>query len=372
MIRKREDIERIEMQALADYAVKSAKSRGRKYPEKEANDRTCFQRDKDRIIYCKAFLRLRGKTQVVLAGHGDHFRTRLDHTQYVATVSRSVAQSLGLNQDLAEAIALAHDLGHTCFGHEGESALNEMMKKYGGRFEHNEQSLWVVEKMEKKNEKYDGLNLTYEVLDGIDKHRTGFDNPQSKNSLMPSLEAQVVNIADEIAYNFHDIDDGLRAEVFTEKDLMKLNIWKSAKNAIKQGDSKLSHNIRSKTMELMIDDLIKTTNKNLTAKKIHSVGDVYKYPKQLAEFSPSMRKEINELKVFLMKNFYRSPDVKSYNKKGREIITFLFKKFYDKPELMPEELKNRLKKEKRETLVKDYVAGMTDGYAILLYNKLTE
>lgn len=369
MLRKREDIEKQELDILADYAVKSSDSKGRQYPEKEAPDRTCFQRDRDRIMYSKAFLRLRGKTQVVLASHGDHFRTRMDHTQYVASASRSIAQSLGLNQDLAEAIALAHDLGHTCFGHEGESALNEMMKKYKSRFEHNGQSLWIVEKLEKKSKNYDGLNLTFEVRDGIDKHRTIYDNPQSRNSLMPSLEAQIVNIADEIAYNFHDLDDGLRAEVFSREDLDGLQIWQVAKETLEDGDSDLPMNIRSKIMELMISDLTQTTSANLKVNNIHSAQDVYNHPQELAHFSDLMRKRIDELKAFLFDRFYKSDDVRSYNEQGKKIITFLFEKFYNEPELMPYEFKDKLGSEEKHIVVKDYIAGMTDGFAITLYNK---
>jgi dGTPase len=374
MIRKRKDIEQIEQETLADYAMKSRESKGRKYPEKEADDRTCFQRDRDRILYSKSFMRLRGKTQVVLAGHGDHFRTRLDHTQYVATVGRSISQSLGLNQDLAEAIALSHDLGHTCFGHEGESTLNEMMKKYGEKFEHNEQSLWVVERLEVKSKNYEGLNLTFEVRDGIDKHRTAYDNPESKNSVMPTLEAQVVNVADEIAYNFHDLDDGMRAEVFSESDLNGLKIWKAAKKELEKGESDLPYNIRSKIMEFMIDDLIGTTEDNLKKNGIHSVSDVYSCAKPLVHFSMPMNAMISELKAFLYNKFYKSEDVRNYNQKGRKIITFLFEKFYNKPELMPVEFTKRLKKSSGEKhiVVKDYMAGMTDGFAIALYNQLKD
>ena len=369
MLRARKDVEKQESKILADYAVKSAGSKGRQYAEKEAPDRTCFQRDRDRIMYSKAFLRLRGKTQVVLASHGDHFRTRMDHTQYVASVSRSITQSLGLNQDLAEAIALAHDLGHTCFGHEGEYTLDEMMKKYGSHFEHNEQSLWIVEKLEIKSKNYNGLNLTFEVRDGIDKHRTAYDNPQSRDNLMPSLEAQVVNIADEIAYNFHDLDDGFRAEVFSKKDLENLQIWQLSKKTLEEGDSDLNMNIRSKIMEMMISDLIKTTSGNLEINNIHSVEDVYKHPKELVYFSDSMRTMIDGLKSFLFNRFYKSDDVRRYNKQGRQVITFLFEKFYNEPELMPDEFKDMLNKEEKHIVIKDYVAGMTDGYAIEIYNK---
>jgi len=372
MIRKREDIEKQELDILAGYAVKSAESKGREYSEKETVDRTCFQRDKDRIIYSKSYLRLRGKTQVVLASHGDHFRTRLDHTQYVASISRSISQALGLNQDLAEAIALAHDLGHTCFGHEGESALNKMMEKYGSRFEHNEQSLWIVENLEKKSKNYNGLNLTFEIRDGIDKHRTIYDNPESRDNIMPSLEAQIVNIADEIAYNFHDLDDGLRAEVFAGLDLENLKIWQTAKKALEEGDSDLPMNIRSKIMEMMINDLIQVTDQNLETNNINSVEDIYKYSKNLAHFSDLMREMIDGLKTFLFNKFYKSDDVKHYNEEGRKIITFLFEKFYNKSDLMPDEFKSRLNDEEKHIVVKDYVAGMTDSFAISLYKQFNQ
>jgi dGTPase len=372
MLRKRKDIEKQEFFVLAGYAMKSAESRGRQYTEKEAPDRTSFQRDRDRIIYSKAYLRLRGKTQVVLAGHGDHFRTRLDHTQYVASASRSIAQSLGLNQDLAEAIALAHDLGHTCFGHEGESALNEMMEKYNSHFEHNEQSLWIVEKLEKKSRNYDGLNLTFEVRDGIDKHRTAYDNPMSRDNLMPSLEAQVVNMADEIAYNFHDLDDGLRSGVFSVENLESLDIWRAAGAALEKGDSDLPMNIRSKIMEMMMGNLIETTDQALRADNINSAQDVYARHEALTGFSDPMRKMIDGMKAFLFDNFYKSGDVRHYNKQGRKIITFLFEKLYNEPGLMPDEFRGRLRNEEKHIIVKDYVAGMTDGFAISLYNEFNQ
>jgi dGTPase len=357
MIRSREDIEKTEIKTLAPYAVYSMDSQGRKYPEDEANDRTCFQRDRHRIIYSKAFMRLKGKTQVVLAGHGDHFRTRITHTQYVATVSRDLARTLGLNEDLAEAIAMAHDLGHTCFGHEGQDALNEIMQAYGSRFEHNEQSLRIVEALEKKSLHYPGLNLSFEVRDGIDKHRTVYDNPKSSNAVMPSLEAQVVNLADEIAYKYHDLDDALRAGVITEGDLEGLFLWRRAKALMEEQDSDLTWNVRSKVMQIMIYDLVRYTDAAISEAGIKSVQDVYKTGRMLVAFSDEMRREVDEMGDFLFCRFYKSEPVS-------------FKNLYDHPERMPEEFIDRLEKEEQHIVVKDYVAGMTDHYAMSLYNQL--
>ncbi|MBU0578255.1 dNTP triphosphohydrolase [Patescibacteria group bacterium] len=374
MLRTRQTIEEQEKQFLADYAIKSSEEEAskRKYEEKEARDRTCFQRDRDRIIYSKSFIRLKGKTQVVLAGHGDHYRTRLSHTMYVAAIARDIARILCLNEDLTEAIALAHDLGHTCFGHEGESALSEMMEKHEGRFEHNEQSLWIVEKLEKKSNKYDGLNLTHAVRDGLNKHRTIYDKPESRDSLMPSLEAQVVNVADEIAYKYHDLDDGLRAEVFSMDDLGNLNIWKEAVGNFKERESVFITRIFSKLMELMIVDLIESTNASLEENNIHSPLEIYNHPVQLARFSEDFQSMVSELGDFLYDRFYKSEEVRKYNTDGRKIITFLFEKFYNESDLMPEEFKLRIDNEDKHIVVKDYVAGMTDGYAIELYEQFNQ
>lgn len=368
MIRTRQDLETIETQMLAPYAVKSLETQGRVFKEKEAEDRTCFQRDRNRVIYSKAFMRLKGKTQVVLAGHGDHFRTRITHSHYVATVSRDICRRLGLNEDLAETIGLAHDLGHTCFGHEGQDALDEVMQEYGSHFEHNEQSLRIVEKLEKKSDLYEGLNLSYEVLDGIDKHRTAYDNPASRDHKHPSLEAQVVNIGDEIAYKYHDLDDGLRAGVIIESELEALDIWKKAQEELSKLAGSTTSNLRSKVMEMAMQDLLETTQKNLTQNKIQSVEDVYQMEELMVTFSPHMRQMLNELGSFLHSRFYKSPAVKEYNDQGRKTITFLFRKLYDDTELIPDEYKARMAEEERHILVKDYVAGMTDAYAMKLYH----
>jgi dGTPase len=371
MIRNRQQIEALEEKYLAPYAVKSSQSQGRVYAEEEAKDRTCFQRDRNRVIYSKSFMRLRGKTQVVYAHHGDHFRTRSTHTHYVANVSRDLARALGLNEDLAEVIGLAHDLGHTCFGHEGQDALSECLKKYGSHFEHNEQSLHIVTRLEKKSPHYPGLNLSQEVLDGIDKHRTAYDNPQSQNHLMPCLEAQVVNIADEIAYKYHDLDDAVRAGAIGIDQLNQVQLWAEARQEVKdQKGEILFWNVRSKVMEKMIRDLVTHSDRQLQKHGIDSVEKIYQTRELLVGFSAQMQQKMVELGTFLHRGFYKSPQVKAYNEEGRKVITALFNHFDQYPDKLPEEFRQRLEDEEKYIVVKDYVAGMTDGYALEIYKSL--
>ncbi|QQR83354.1 dNTP triphosphohydrolase [Candidatus Peregrinibacteria bacterium] len=258
MLIKRAEIEKREAQYLAPHAVKSSESRGREYAEQEDEFRTCFQRDRDRIIHSKAFRRLRGKTQVFIAGYGDHYRSRLAHSMEVAQLSRDIARALGLNEDLAETIALAHDLGHTPFGHAGQDALHELMLPYGERFEHNEQSRRIVEFLEEKKVDYRGLNVTFEVKDGLLKHRTTYDQPLITDTLMPSLEAQVVNLADEIAYQNHDIDDVFRSGILTLGDFEPLAIWQRAKQTVDLTLSEpyLIRAMVSSLIQWMVNDLI--------------------------------------------------------------------------------------------------------------------
>ncbi len=362
-----------EIKFLASYALFAKNSKGREYNEHEGDYRTCFQKDRDRIIHSKAFRRLKGKTQVFVAHYGDHYRSRLAHTMEVAQISRDLARMLGLNEDLAETIALAHDLGHTPFGHAGQDTMNELMKDYGG-FEHNEQSRRAVELLEEKKPDFPGLNLTFEVRDGLIKHRTSFDNPNSDDTLMPSLEAQIVNIADEIAYLCHDTDDGLRADILTVDSLEHLKLWKRAKANI---DNNLSKHffitaMISELMGLMIGDLAENTNRLIKENNIQNVDQVYKSDKQLAAFSPSFYDECMELKEFLYKNFYHSPGVMDYNKKGQGVISFLFDKYMDDPKLLPDDFKSKLDNEEPHILVKDYIAGMTDQFALDLYEKLNK
>jgi len=374
MIIKRENVEGQELEFLAPYAVTSAESKGRSYAEKEDPFRTCFQRDRDRIIHSKAFRRLNGKTQVFIAGYGDHYRSRLTHSMEVAQFGRDISRMLNLNQDLTEAIGLAHDLGHTPFGHAGQEALNEVMETFGSRFEHNEQSFRVVHELEKKSDKHKGLNLSFEVLDGLLKHRTHYDRPKTFDHLMPSLEAQVVNIADEIAYQGHDIDDGLRSGILDPDRLIKLDICRHA-----LGTREPSHDpdIRMRTiatsvMTLLVNDLAKNTNERLQELHIGTVEDIYRHDGQIALFSDDVYRMAVQLKDYLFENFYNAKEVMRYNEQGKKIITALFRAFYEHPEKMPERYQEQIATEERYVVVKDYIAGMTDSYAMFLYEEVVK
>ncbi len=372
MIIKREDIEGQEIELLASYAVRSAASKGRTFSEKEDPYRTCFQRDRDRIIHCKAFRRLNGKTQVFIAGYGDHYRSRMTHSMEVAQFGRDIARMLNLNQDLAEAIGLAHDLGHTPFGHAGQEALNEVMGTFGAHFEHNEQSFRVVHELERKSDKYKGLNLSFEVLDGLLKHRTRYDRPKAFDHLMPSLEAQVVNIADEIAYQSHDIDDGLRSGILSEDELMKLDISKQAAEERESSEDPeiRKHHLLASIMSLLVNDLAGNTNERLKALNMQKVDDIYAHNGQIAQFSDDVYQMAVQLKDYLYKHFYNAKEVMKYNEEGKIVLTRLFRVLYDKPEHLPEKYQALLDTEERYVVVKDYVAGMTDSFAMDLYEEL--
>ena len=368
----RHDLESQEEKILASYAVKSAQSQGRKVKEAEDDYRTCFQRDRDRVIHSKAFRRLNGKTQVFIVGYGDHYRSRLTHSMEVAQFGRDIARMLNLNQDLAEAIGLAHDLGHTPFGHAGQDAMNEKMEQFGSRFEHNEQSFRVVDVLEKKSHVYPGLNLSFEILDGLLKHRTRYDRPKAFDHFMPSLEAQVVNVADEIAYQSHDIDDGLRSGVLNLDSLLELSICEVARELIQKSDTiaiKRRH-LLSSVMSLLVNDLAEQTELLLKEKNIQQLDHIYKTPEQLAQFSPRVSKMGAELKDYLYQNFYHAPEVTRYNEQGMVVIATLFDHFYGDSDRLPETYQLRLKNEVKHEVVKDYIAGMTDSFALKIYDSL--
>ncbi|MFH0820385.1 MAG: dNTP triphosphohydrolase, partial [Candidatus Peregrinibacteria bacterium] len=290
MLFTREQVEQREKQTLAPYAAFAVESRGRQYSEPEDPYRTCFQRDRDRIIHSKTFRRLKGKTQVFVAHYGDHYRSRLAHSMEVAQLSRDIARMLNLNEDLAEAIGLAHDLGHTPFGHAGQDEMDALLKEFGDRFEHNEQSRRIVEFFEEKKPDYPGLNLSFEVLDGLIKHRTTYDLPKITDTLMPSIEAQLVNVADEIAYMNHDIDDGLRSQILKVKDLQKLALWQHAEKRVRQMPFGLWVTaITSSFIMLMVNDLAENTHQLISKQGIQRLEDVYKTPEPLSAFSPSMK-----------------------------------------------------------------------------------
>lgn len=365
----------LENLSLAPYAVRSSTSRGRQHPEPEDLTRAPFQKDRDRIVHSRAFRRLKMKTQVFVAAPtssgypGDHFRTRLSHSLEVAQVSRDVCRSLGLNEDLAEAIALAHDLGHTPFGHAGEQALDELLQPHGLHFEHNEQSKRIVEELEQVYPGFRGLNLTFETRQGLMKHQSPWDQ-SDREFHGASLEAQVVNLADEIAYNNHDTDDGLRSGLITEAMLGELPIWQNTAEqvekeygALKDGPVKRARMV-SGMMGLMIRDLLETTARNLETQGIQTLEEVYRSTKKLVNFSEDQLVRNRALQDFLTHNIYFSPRVLQFSERGQRILRDLFEAYHGNPALLPDEERLAIGRgEPLPAVIRDYLAGMTDEFA---------
>ncbi len=367
---------------LAPYAAKSGGTRGRRHAEAEHPFRSPFQRDRDRIIHSNAFRRLEYKTQVFVYHEGDHYRTRLTHTIEVAQISRTIARALGLNEDLSEAIALAHDLGHPPFGHSGEKVLDELMKEHGG-FEHNAHSLRIVEELEKRYPGFNGLNLTWEVREGIAKHNSEHDrpglNPEYKKDESPCLEAQIVDVADEIAYNNHDIDDGLSSEMLTPQALEEVDLYRENFEAVKQktGDNEDFKVLKCQTVIRIINaqatDLVETVMKAIDEGGINSPEDV-RARGPIARFSPEMEKKNRQLKRFLIENLYRHHRVIRMADKAERIIKELFKAYLRVPKLLPPHVYARMEeaggKKEKHRVVCDYIAGMTDRFALDEFKKL--
>lgn len=374
MIFARQLLEEIEEKVLVSYAVKSAKSRGRKHkePQEEAK-RLCFQKDRDRIIHSKAFRRMTEKTQVFVAGSGDHYRTRLTHTIEVSQISRGLSRRLGLNEDLCEAIALAHDLGHPPFAHGGQDALDEILRKYGDHFEHNEQSRRIVEFLEKSYPNFEGLNLTYETLEGLIKHQTAFDQAGKEFAFAAHLEAQIVNFADEIAYTNHDMDDAVRSGLISAAEFEKFEIWQRAKEVVFEkygkisGDIFVARNI-STIIALMTEDLCQTMNENLERHGVRDFDDVQAFRGNLVHFSPQMKAMIAALRKFLFGNFYMHPKIVKAVEIGQKMIKEVFVFYMKNPGKLPERFLR--KGDEFYVNVKDYVAGMTDGFLLQEFEKL--
>ena len=374
------------MTSPAPYAVSEAASLGRAHDEDKPAYRGAFQRDRDRIIHSGAFRRLEYKTQVFVNHEGDMFRTRLTHSIEVSQISRTIARALGLNEDLIEAIALAHDLGHTPFGHAGQDALNACMREYGG-FEHNLQSLRVVDLLEERYADFDGLNLTYETREGIIKHcsranaaRLGALGERFLNGGQPSLEAQVANLSDEIAYNNHDVDDGLRAELLDIETLSEAAFFHEQHEAVRARWPALTgRKIIHETIRAMVNrqatDLLEASRAAIAAASPGSVADVRGHPTALICFSPPMSEQHLELKRLLRQKLYRHYRVHRMSKKAHRIITDLFDIFFSDPRTLPHDVQQRIKESgegvpERARIVADYVAGMTDRYAIAQYRRL--
>ena len=375
---KREELERIEREKLAPYAMKSAESRGRKHSEEEHPMRTAFQRDRDRIIHSSAFRRLEYKTQVFVNHEGDYYRTRLTHTLEVVQITRTMARVLRLNEDLAEAVALAHDLGHTPFGHSGERVLNSLMNDHGG-FEHNRQSLRVVDQLEDKYPHFKGLNLTWEVREGIIKHSSEHDDPELLEEFEPerhpTLEAQIVNLADEIAYNNHDIDDGLTSSMITVDQLREVAIWQEnyerVQREIPGHPFKVKrHQTVRYIINMLVSDLIENILANVKRLGIGSVDDVRDCDEPIVTFSPEVLEKNRELKIFLRENLYNHYRVIRMAEKANRFMTELFKAYTANPEQLPPHVYSQIDGTNKERIIADYIAGMTDRYALNEYKKL--
>jgi dGTPase len=375
----REELEEKEKEILVPYAVKSAESKGRRYDEPKHPYRTEFQRDRDRIAHSTAFRRLEYKTQVFVNHEGDHYRTRLTHSLEVAYIARSISRALGLNEDLTEAIALAHDLGHTPFGHSGEEALNGLLMEHGG-FEHNLQGLRVVDVLERRYPDFPGLNLTFELREGILKHSSRYDNPRLPGDMdlekNPSLECQVVNMADEIAYNCHDIDDGLSSGILDERQLEEVSFWRRNIERIRElhpgADSKMRRHIMVRRMiNEFVTDLVEQSSRDIAAANPSSADDVRRAGKSLLSFSAAIHEESRRLKEFLYRNMYRHPRLESMSERAREVVSRLFSAYTGDPGLLPAHIRNILRTEPAFQVVADYIAGMTDRFAAAEYERIT-
>ena len=377
-----------ESELLAPYAAVSKTSRGREFSESLASQRSEYQRDRDRIVHCAAFRRLEYKTQVFVNHEGDMFRTRLTHTIEVAQIARSIARALGLNEDLTEAIALAHDLGHTPFGHAGQDALNECMREHGG-FEHNYQSLRVVTLLEQRYADFDGLNLTFESREGILKHCSkeraqsiGEIGERFLNRQQPSLEAQLANLADQIAYNNHDIDDGLRAGMISIEQLSQLPLFADHYQEVNKRYGKLPrrkvvHEVIRRMINAQVNDLILASQDNLARSGVDSIDAVRQHKKPLISFSEDMAALNLELKRFLRDKLYRHYRVRRMSAKAGKIISGLYNAFFEDTRLMPDTVSDSQVNQDledqanfRARLVADYIAGMTDRYAIKEYARI--
>ena len=374
---------------LASYATNSDNSIGRQHPEHKSFERSPFQRDRDRVIHSGAFRRLKHKTQVFVYHTGDYFRTRLTHSIEVSQIARTISRTLSIDEDLSETIALAHDLGHTPFGHAGEDALNEVTEKWGG-FDHNAQTLKILTDLEHRYADFNGLNLTWETLEGIIKHngplKDIYDEQNNRSKIIlafndlynlklntfPSLEAQVASLADDIAYNNHDIDDGLRAKLFTIKDLMDIPLVGSivhevinlyGKNIEK---SRLYNEIVRRTINQMVVDLINETKLRINELKIENVEDIRNSDSMISSFSEELSKDNLVLKEFLFNNMYKHPFVNEMTNSAKIIIKDLFNVFLNDHNLLPEEWNEKISSDnnKNVLVISDYLSGMTDRYAL--------
>jgi len=361
---------------IAPYGTHSKDTRGRLYPEEEHSYRGCYQRDKDRILHTTSFRRLEYKTQVFVNDEGDYYRTRLTHTLEVAQIGRTLARALGGNEDLAEAICLAHDMGHPPFGHSGEAVLAKKMVNHGS-FNHNRQTLRIVTKLEKRYSGFSGLNLSYETLEGIAKHETEYDTMGDMDfnpNLRGSLEAQIANMADETAYSAHDLDDGLRSGLLTLDMVSRLDIWRLIADTLHFAETELSdldrHRFITVLTGLEVDDIVEHTEQLIQKNRIESVSDLVHMPYNIVSNSEVMVGMNRQLKDFLYNNMYRHYRVMRMSAKAEMILSRLFDTFMSNPKLMPTHIQDAIEEKGLEVAICDYIAGMTDRYATEQYKKL--
>ena len=372
----RKELETIEDQSLAPYGIRSKNTKGRCYPEEEPEYRTAFQRDRDRILHTTAFRRLEYKTQVFINYEGDYYRTRLTHTLEVSQIGRTIARALGANPELTEAICLAHDLGHPPFGHNGEYTLARLMKDHGG-FDHNKQSLRIVTKLEQRYQDFPGLNLTWEVREGIVKHESEYDIADARAydaDLRGHLEAQITNAADELSYTAHDLDDGLRSGMISTNMLEGITLWEILVESVgwhgQVLDDLARHRMIRNLIDMEVSDLIHATDKNLRDSGVRSVLELQSLPYNVVCFSEEMTSRNRQLKDFLYTNLYRHHRVVRMAVKAERIISDLFRAYVQEPAILPNHVQEWTKERGLERTICDYIAGMTDRFAVEEYQKL--
>jgi dGTPase len=372
----RQQLEEIEDKSLAPYGMRSKDTKGRAYLDNEPEYRTSFQRDRDRILHTTAFRRLEYKTQVFINFEGDYFRTRLTHTLEVAQIGRTFARALGANEDLVEAICLAHDLGHSPFGHSGEVALARLMKDFGG-FDHNRQSLRIVTELEQRYPEFPGLNLSWEVREGMVKHESEYDISDARDfspDLRGNLETQIANVADELAYTTHDLDDGLRSAMITPQMLDGIALWEILRETYKWRGPNLDeierHRMIRQLVGIMVTDMIESTDKRLQESRAKSALDLQRLKHNVIGYSEEMQRRNRELKDFLYKKLYRHYRVARMQVKAERLIADIFNAYRVEPMMLPDTTQTNIDKRGLERTICDYIAGMTDRYAIEEHQRL--
>jgi dGTPase len=372
----RENQESIEEKILAPYAIHAKDSKGRKYPESEPSFRTCFQRDRDRILHTSAFRRLEYKTQVFINYEGDYYRTRLTHTLEVTQIGRTLARALGANEDLVESICMAHDMGHPPFGHSGETTLNQLMKNDGG-FNHNHHSYRIVTEIEKRYPEFPGLNLSWEVLEGIVKHETEYDKTDALEfdpKLRGHLEAQITNVADELAYTSHDLDDGLRSGMITPEMLQGIELWDMVLEDFGSKTCNLDelkrHQIIRELVGLEVNSMIYDSMERIQKSGVKTPMELQSLPYNVVGFDDPMKNRNRTLKDFLFTNMYRHYRVVRMQKKAERVLTELFNAYLQEPSMLPPQFQVLLESKGKSQTICDYLAGMTDRFAVDEYQRL--